>query len=203
MRKVGIFVVLGLAILAIIVVSILLYVNRANTYTLDVYGTLSPFTLESAAGGEYHSDNGKVKLLTFFLINCPDAVCPLTMQDFTKLQEELKAKGWFGTEVELVSITFDPARDTLPAIREYSQRYQADYSGWHFLRGEEEEIAAIAQELKYVYRIREDGSAMHAATMYLLDRENRLRAYHKMSTAMEPMDKEKILSDIAVLVKEK
>ena len=137
MRKFGILVVVGLSILALIVVSILLYVNRANTYTLDVYGTLSPFTLESAAGGEYHSDNGKVKLLTFFLINCPNAVCPLTMQDFSKLQEELKAKGWFGTEVELVGITFDPARDTLEAIREYSQRYQADYSGWHFLRGEE------------------------------------------------------------------
>jgi protein SCO1/2 len=201
-KKIGILFALGVVILAIVAISVMIYINRANTSTLGEFGTLEPFTLDSTTGEKYYSDNGKVKLLTFFLINCPDSVCPLTMQDFTHLQEELKKKGWFGEEVELVSITFDPARDDMESIREYSQYFKADPEGWHFLRGEEEEIAAIAEQLNYVYSVREDGSAMHAATMYLLDGQNRLRAYHKMSTAMEPMDKEKILQDIASLVRE-
>ncbi len=201
-NKLGIMIVLGVVLVALIAISVMIYINQANTYTLDEFGTVEPFTLDSTTGETYHSDNGKIKLITFFLINCPDGVCPLTMQDFTKLQEELKEKGWFGEKVELVSITFDPARDDMESLREYSQYFNADPEGWHFLRGEEEEVAAVAEQLNYIYSVREDGSAMHAATMYLLDGENRLRAYHKMSTTVEPMDLEKIMQDITSLVKE-
>ncbi|MDQ0339994.1 protein SCO1/2 [Caldalkalibacillus uzonensis] len=188
---------------SVIALSALIYINRANTHTLDVFDSIEPFSLESTTGETYHSDNGKIKLISFILINCPDGVCPMTMWDFSLLQDELKQKGWFGEEVELLAITFDPARDDLNALKEYSQYFNADPRGWHFLRGEEEEIAAIADQLRYVYAVRKDGSAMHATTMYLLDGEHRIRAYHKMTTPTDEMDKESVLRDIESLIKER
>ncbi|GGK24328.1 hypothetical protein GCM10010965_16380 [Caldalkalibacillus thermarum] len=201
-RKVGLF-LLAILVVTLIAVCTLIYINRANTHTLDVFDSIEPFTLESTTGETYHSDNGKIKLIAFILLNCPDGVCPMTMWDFSLLQDELKQKGWFGEEVELLAITFDPARDDLEALKEYSQYFNADPEGWHFLRGEEEEIAAIADQLRYVYAVREDGSAMHATTMYLLDAEHRIRAYHKMTTPTDEMDKESVLRDIEALVKER
>lgn len=179
------------------------YFTNMKESNLKVYGEIPSFELLNATGEQYNSENNKIKLLTFLLLNCPDGVCPLTMVDFSDLEKELKKEGWFGKEVELVAITFDPERDQLEDLLEYSKSFNADLSGWKFLRGEQEEIKALSDSLNYFYYIGEDGAAVHPTTMYILDGDHQIRAYHKMSTSTEGMNKEAILKDIKKLVKER
>lgn len=171
---------------------------------LGVFGEIEAFELEDViAESTYQSDNGKIKLLSFIFINCPDGVCPMTMVDYAYIQEVLKEEELFGTDVELVAITFDPIRDTTEALQEYAGYFDVDPSGWKFLRGAEEDIQAVADELKYFYHLQEDGSGMHSTTMYIIDEQHQVRAYHKMSSSTESMDKEHIIRDLKLLVDEK
>lgn len=193
----------GLVILILIAGSVWWYMSNQSP-PLQVSGKLSAFELDDVMNEEvYQSDNGKIKLISFILINCPDSVCPLTMLDYSELQEQLKKDGTFGDEVELVTITFDPERDTPEALREYASYFNVDAAGWKILRGEDEHIAPIAEELKFFYTITPDGSGIHSTTMFLLDSEQQVRAYHRMSSGDQPMDKDTIIKHIRQLVKEK
>lgn len=193
----------GLVIILIIAGSVWWYFSNQEA-PLQVFGKISTFELDDVMNEEtYHSDNEKIKLISFILINCPDSVCPLTMLDFSDLQEQLKKDELFGRDVELITITFDPERDTPEALREYADYFNVDPTGWKILRGEEENIAAVAEELKFFYSITPDGTGIHATTMFLLDREQQIRAYHRMSSGSQAMDKETIMKDIRQLVKEK
>src|SRR5687767_3207669 len=54
---------------------------------------------------------GKLVLLSFIYTHCVD-VCPLATARMASLQRELQARRWFGSRVVLLTMTFDPKRDT-------------------------------------------------------------------------------------------
>jgi protein SCO1/2 len=200
-RMIIFFSVLGLGLLTVALIWIL---TNNEEVELDIYNQITAFELEEVlTESTYQSDNGKIKLLSFIFIHCPDGVCPMTMMDFALIQEELKNEGLFGNEIELITITFDPVRDTTEALQNYARHFGTDPSGWRVLRGSEEEIKAVADELKYFYHLQEDGSGMHSTTMYIIDGKHQVRAYHRMSSTLESMDKERVIRDLKVLVKEK
>ena len=45
-----------------------------------------------------------------------------------------------------MSISFDPETDTKEKIKEFGDRFYADYSGWYFLRGDQEETRKLMQD---------------------------------------------------------
>lgn len=159
------------------------------------------FTLEATTGERYNSDNGKVKLITFFFTNCPD-ICPMTLVDFQDIQQTLKEDGLFGEKVELLAITLDPERDDLPTLQQYSKGFNPDPSGWHFLRGSGEEIKALTEQLKYTYHTDESGFVNHPTSMYIIDQNNVVRSLHRMTTPSESLNQELIISNIKKLISE-
>lgn len=193
-----------IACAAVIIIAGIAWFGSGGHPKLKVHGEIEAFELEEALSETvYQSDNGLIKLLAFIFINCPDGVCPMTMMDFEHIQNELKDEGLFGTEVELLTITFDPVRDTTEALQQYAGYFNADQKGWRFLRGDEEKIQSIADELKFFYAINEEGAGMHATTMYIIDADHQIRAYHRMSSSQANMDREQIMKDLRALVHEK
>lgn len=202
MPKKYMYVLLG-AVLLVLIGAILWLGVFQQEESLPVHDQITPFELEDVlAEANYSSENGKIKLVSFIFINCPDGVCPMTMVDFHDLQEQLKAKNHFGTEVELLSITFDPERDTTEALQEYAQGFDVDPEGWKVLRGSPEEIQALADDLRFFYGFAGD-DGFHSTMMFLLDGEHQVRGYYTMSKVNEPMDQEAIFKGIQTLVKEK
>jgi cytochrome oxidase Cu insertion factor (SCO1/SenC/PrrC family) len=49
-------------------------------------------------------------------------------------------------EVQLVSISVDPARDTPSVLASYARNFEADLRNWAFLTGSAEEIQRVVQE---------------------------------------------------------
>ncbi|MCM3111736.1 SCO family protein [Lederbergia lenta] len=188
-----------ITLLFIFVISVaLVYWFWPNSKGLPVLEKVKAFQLDDVHGSVYHSDNNKIKLLTFYYTNCPD-ICPLTMIDFSDLQAELKSEDLFGNKVELVAITFDPKQDTSEVIRNYAGAFQSDPLGWKWLRGTETETKTVADQLKLQYVETEDGIYTHSTTMYLIDVNNKVRALYQMSNSNNPIEKEKILEDIRLL----
>lgn len=194
----------ALVVLLLLAMGIGAYFIFFNQDELPVIQEPTPFTLTNALDGEtYNSDNGKVKIVTFFYTNCPD-ICPLTLRDFMKLETALKEEGLYGTDVELVAITVDPTIDTVPVLKNYGEAFQAEPTGWKMLTGEKEDIDRITRQLQFYYSKANSGLVTHATTMYMIDRRHDVRAVAQMATAGDqPVDVESIMEDVKVLAKEK
>jgi len=166
---------------------------------LPILGSIHDYYFEDAFHGSYRLANDKVKITMFFYTRCPD-ICPLTLHDFSDLQAELKKADLFGKQVELVSITFDPEHDTPKVLRQYAARFQADPKGWKWLSGSPTAIRQLADELRVQFKKIDKHFYSHSTTMFLIDKNNRVRAIYDMAFQRKPIEKQKILDDVTYLV---
>jgi protein SCO1 len=113
---------------------------------LPVLWDAPQFNLVDASGQPFATTDlaGKVWLIDFIYTNCPD-VCPVYLSPKMKtLQDEVLAKNLVG-QVELVSLTVDPRRDTPAVLAEYGARFGADPRVWRFLTGPDATIQPLLQ----------------------------------------------------------
>lgn len=84
----------------------------------------------------------KVVVISLFYTSC-SSICPIQGDILSKLQTLLGER--LGKEVFLISISFDPARDTLTQIKAYASRLGAK-RGWTFVTGEKEAIGKFLKD---------------------------------------------------------
>lgn len=168
---------------------------------IPVLDKADPFVMNTISGEQYHSNNKKVKLLTFFYTSCPD-ICPMTMLDLKDLQLQLQEEGLFGTDVELLAITLDPQKDSNEIIRNYARAFDADPVGWKFMRGDPDETKEIADSFKMKYKKVSDDFFSHNTSMYLIDQDNRIRGLFNMANSKEPIAREEIMGTIRKIIQE-
>lgn len=95
---------------------------------------------------------GKKVALTFTYVNCPDPyACPMLLGNFSKLQQSLKSKHINTDNIELVSVTIDPDRDTPAALKKHAQELGMDLSYFKMLTGKSSEIKKLADFLGEYY----------------------------------------------------
>jgi protein SCO1/2 len=104
---------------------------------------LEEFELTERSGEPFRSADmkDKVWVTTFFFASCPGQ-CPRLNANVKRLHDlpELEDVTW-------VSITVDPDNDTLPVLRDYADRYQADPKRWLFCRGEFDYIKQVGEQI--------------------------------------------------------
>lgn len=83
----------------------------------------------------------RIVVVGFIYTSCT-TVCPVVSAILQKVQERLGER--LGNEVQLVSISVDPLRDSPQRLREYASRYQAG-PGWIWLTGS---LPAVTETLK-------------------------------------------------------
>jgi protein SCO1 len=133
-------------------------------------------------GQEYRfgDDKTKIKLIEFIYTFCPD-ICPTTTQKMNLLKEDLENAGVYGKEVEFITITIDPYRDTPNVLKGYMEKFEIENDGnWLFLTGQQDDIKeghknirAAADPLQFQYRDPGDGFYVHTSLTYLLDENNK------------------------------
>lgn len=166
-------------------------------WELPVLKELPEVALPTISGNPYSfQKSDKVKLVSFIFTHCP-AICPMTTAEMTQVQKKLKDMGVQGKEVEFVTITIDPARDTPEVLRQYAEQYNIDQSSWVFLRGTEEETKKTTLAFAFYAENTGNGDISHSTTTYLVDQENRIRAFHGMGNEF---NEEQIIKDIMSLL---
>lgn len=108
---------------------------------------------------------GKWMLIYFGYTHCPDA-CPTALQDMADAVDLLGAKK---SEVALVFVTVDPARDTPAVMKNYVSNFNAPITG---LSGSPEQVAKAAKEYRVYYAKHptKDGYDMdHSSIIYVMD----------------------------------
>lgn len=170
-----------LLLLAVIMAGYLAFNSLAlGDPKLPVIGEVQDFSLENVNGDNVTlaDTQGKARLVYFFFTDCPD-VCPVTTFMLSKTQELLMKQGDFGKDVSFVSISFDPKRDTREVIKDFADRFHANYDGWYFLRGDQEQVRKLASDsFKILIAGDNKDNFAHANLIGLVDRNNRLRALY-------------------------
>ncbi|CCF16237.1 SCO1/SenC family protein [Brevibacillus laterosporus GI-9] len=187
-------------IIILIAVGSVLYKSYFSTADMPIIKKVQDFSLERMDGQnvKLSDSNGKVRLISFIFLRCPD-VCPLTTQHMVDLQNELKEAGMYGKDIEFISVTFDYENDTPEALQKYAKAVQADPSGWQFLRGPDDIMKPILNDFWIGAEKQKDGLYVHTMKTFLLDKNQNIRQIYGMA---DDMDKEKILREMKKLVKE-
>jgi len=148
-----------------------------------VLGQAPAFTLTERGGREISLDDllGRPWVADFVFTHCAGP-CPLLSTRMAALQRELGAD----TDVQLVSFTVDPERDTPEVLKKYAERYKADAEGWWFLTGPKQALYTMIRD-GFKLAI-DDGSALedpepgpglitHSVRLVVVDPKGRVRAY--------------------------
>lgn len=135
-------------------------------------------------------------LLSFVYTRCNDAEgCPLATAVLQMVRDEIEAEPELAAEVRLVSLSFDPARDTPEVMRRYavysgpdSLREPWDARPWAFLTAESEATLrpildgygqSIVREIDE--RGRPTDRFSHVLKVFLVDRRRRVRNIYSTS----------------------
>nr|WP_157261061.1 SCO family protein [Paenibacillus wynnii] len=171
---------------------------------LPMIGQVQNFSLQNVDGQTVTlaDTEGKARLVYFFFTQCPD-VCPITTFTLSQTQDLLMKSGEFGKDVAFISISFDPENDTPEAIKTFADRFHANYDGWYFLRGEQEQIRKLAADsFKVLIAGNKKDNFAHANLIGLVDRKNNLRALYNAGDT-ENITPEYLADVVTQLAKEK
>jgi len=152
------------------------------------YGSVPDFSFIERSGQRVERVEflGRIWVVDLIYTRCPDT-CPLQSAEMARLQAEFVNEA----DIRLVSITVDPARDTLAVLSRYAKRFGADPKRWLFLTGEKEAMYRFVQEglrlpvMDPGSRPRGAGgrgvTLLHSSRFVLVDREARIRGYYESS----------------------
>lgn len=138
---------------------------------------------------------GKVWVADFIFTNCPD-ICPPMTYNMVKLQEMAKEEGI--ENIEFVSFSVDPEVDTPEALKKFGEKFQVDFSNYHFLTGYEQSfIEEFAQKnFKAAVKKTEDNYVIHQSYFYLVDKDGTIVKYY---SGVNDVPFDEIIHDIKVL----
>jgi protein SCO1/2 len=136
--------------------------------------------------------DGKVRLVSFHYTRCPD-VCQATNFNLIRIQQKLKEQGILGNQAILMTITFDPKRDTGEVLQKYTEVRNIKPDGWLFLHGTPQQTKHVLDGFRVFAEEQANGLFMHSNQLFLVDGNENVRAIYKMGTSM---DNDQIVKDI-------
>ena len=153
-----------------------------DTMAGEEYSLLDQFDSQITFPEEY---TGNVMLVGYVYTHCPD-ICPVITYNMRDVQRELDDEDDF----MLVSISFDPDRDTPEILYQYADNYRINQANWRFLTGEKSNVDSLLEKLgiatvKTPTRFDENNTPIyfidHTDRVTLIDREGNIRKHYNGS----------------------
>ena len=143
---------------------------------LAIGARVPDFTLTDQGGrpASLASLTGKVVVINFIYTRCAlPQFCLRVTNHFGVLQKRFAAE--LGRELALLTVTFDPERDTPEVLAAYAGRWNADPASWRFLTGEVNAVRRVCG-LFGVEAFLDEGLFNHTLRTALIDRRGILAA---------------------------
>ena len=145
--------------------------------------------------------DGRIAVLSFIYTTCSDINgCPLATHVLRGVQDRLLDAPGLSGHVRLISLSFDPVRDTPTVLARYSSYFRAPGFDWRFVttRSQAELAPVLDAYGQWVIRDPEQGALSHLLRVYLIDRERRIRNIYSVSF----LHTDTLLNDIRTLLME-
>ncbi len=117
---------------------------------------------------------GKVVALNFVYTRCPlPDYCFRLSNNLAQLQKRFTNQ--LGRDLILLTITFDPVRDTPAVMANYAHIWNADLKAWHFLTGPLADVQRVCNMFG-VAAWQDEGILTHSLHTVVIDRNGKLAA---------------------------
>jgi protein SCO1 len=166
--------------------SVFTHIRDGKEISDTVWHRVANVTLQNQLGETISLDSlkGKVIIIDFFFTHCA-SICPILTSNLRRLQDALKRKDEtknFDTSfVRFLSLTVDPAHDSVPVIKKYADRYGVNSDLWWMLTGPKKTIYDFAlNELKLGLQdsVSVDSNFVHTDYIALLDKDRVIRGFY-------------------------
>lgn len=164
-----------LSVLGVVfMVTFLMKAEHQKSLQIPEYFNIPEFTLVSGSGGSFsHTDMiGKISIVDFIFTSCMGP-CPVMSAKMKYLYDEFADN----LDVQFVSISVDPIRDTEPVLRDYAERFSVTDNRWKFLR--DDDIENIASIIEDGFKLAADDLPFnHPIQFVLVDEFGIIRGYY-------------------------
>ena len=117
---------------------------------------------------------GKIVAINFIYTSCAlPNFCLRIANNFGVLKKRFAEQ--LGRDLVLLTVTFDPLRDTPEVLEKYAAQWDADPATWHFLTGAATDVRRVCT-LFGVDAFPDEGLMAHSLHTALIDRQGRLVA---------------------------
>lgn len=173
---------------------------RSLSYEPPAVGTYQLPPITRASDGAILLENGQESrlfdlmgdrfvLFSFIYTRCSDINgCPLANAVFHKLQAKLQERPDIAQATRLLSMSFDPERDTPEVMREFGQGLGGDGVDWQFLTARDRDTLQPILDDYGQYTMREydeggeyTGDFAHMLRVFLIDRKLRVRNIYSIA----------------------
>ncbi|HAM81279.1 SCO family protein [Ornithinibacillus bavariensis] len=149
-------------------------------YKGDFSNEVQDFTFTNQDGKEVSKSDfdGKIWIVDFIYTSC-ETECPQMTYNKQKIERALEDEGI--NDIEFVSFSIDPARDTPEALKEYGEVRGIEFDHWTFLTGYDyETIKEFAvKSFKIPIEQLEDNTFMHGVSFTIVSPEgNAIKSYN-------------------------
>lgn len=151
-------------------------VTGATVTSLTVGQAVPDFTLTDQVQTRVSLSQfrGKVVALNFIYTSCVlPQFCYRLANHFSVVEKRFKER--MGRELVLLTVTFDPARDTPERLSDYARQWNATPDVWHFLTGTANDITRVCR-LFGVDAFPDEGLISHSTRTAVIDRRGVLAA---------------------------
>ncbi len=148
--------------------------ERGRNAQRDVGDTLPEFVLRDQYGRLFTNADlkGKYVVISFIFTRCRSAeMCPASTHKMVELSERLKKDGV--SNALLLSVSFDPVRDTPGTLKGYADGYKADGAMHRFLTGPKGAIDDLQRQFA-ILTVEDDGTLIHNVATTLVSPAGRI-----------------------------
>jgi protein SCO1/2 len=126
---------------------------------------------------------GRPQLVTMFYTSC-QMVCPLIIDSLRLTRNALEPA--VRSRVDLLAVSFDPARDDVATLHDYADKRKLDPRFWTLARAEPAQVRQLSGVLGLQYRQLPDGGFNHSSELILLDADGRIAARTNVLGRLDP-----------------
>ncbi|SEJ04419.1 SCO family protein [Frateuria terrea] len=137
----------------------------------SVYQLAVPLTDQDGHTAAFAARRGTPQIVSMFYTSCT-MVCPMIIDT---MKATRRAAGE-PARLHLLAVSFDPARDSVDALRRYAAAHKLDQRWWTLARTAPQDTRSLAALLGVQYRPLRDGEFNHSSALLLLDGEGRIVA---------------------------
>lgn len=180
--------------------SVVVSEKNGKTVTDTIWHKIKNIEFTNQLGKKVSLDDlkGKILVIDFFFTRCP-SICPGLARSMKRLQDSFLKND---SIVQFISITVDPEHDSVPQLRKFADRYNANHDTWWFVTGDKKEIYDFAlNELKAGLADTEvDSAFIHTENFFLVDSSRVVRGWFN---GFDTLKQAQLVRDIPLLMLEK
>ena len=180
--------------------SVVVAEKNGKTVTDTIWHKVKNIEFTNQLGKKVSLDDlkGKILVVNFFFTRCP-SICPGLARSMKRLQDSFLKND---SIVQFISVSIDPEHDSVPQLRKFADRYNANHDTWWFVTGDKKEIYDFAlHEMKAGLADTEvDSAFIHTENFFLLDSNRIVRGWFN---GFDTVKQAELVRDIPLLMLEK